>query len=157
LPTRRALILENLGMSGKREQLHRGTEPRLVDQPAAAAMLIRREAYNAIGGFDERFYPAWYEDVDFCCRLKSAGWEVYFAPEAEFIHEGGYSAKALGPAAFIGAYYRNQLRYAGKHFGGGRQSSIRLSMAAGMAVRMVLRPSGARAYWNVIVGALSAW
>ena len=84
----------------------------LVDQVAAAALIIRREAFEQVQRFDERFYPAWYEDVDFCWKLKRAGWEVYFAPQAKFVHEGGYSAVALGNRAFPYSYYCNQARYA---------------------------------------------
>src|SRR4030095_9871586 len=86
----------------------------LVEQPAAAALLFRRDAFVGAGGFDERFFPAWYEDVDFCRSLRNKGWEIRFARDAHFIHEGGYSARALG-GNFVAAYYRNQLRYIRKH------------------------------------------
>ena len=128
-----------------------------VGQAAAAALLVRREAYRAAGGFDERFFPAWYEDVDFCRSLHAAGWEVRFAREARFIHEGGYSASALGAADFAAAYYRNQLRYIQKHFGTGSALLVRLSIVAGMAARFVARPSRAGACSKVIAGALGGW
>jgi GT2 family glycosyltransferase len=126
-------------------------------QPAAAALLVRREAFVAAHGFDERFFPAWYEDVDFCRSLRKAGWEIRFAPEAKFVHEGGYSAKALGASAFAAAYYRNQLRYIRKHFGVVAGFVVRLSIVGGMAGRIVLRPSRAGAWSKVIVGALGGW
>ncbi len=132
-------------------------QARNVDQAAAAALLVRREAYAAIGGFDERFVPAWYEDVDFCKSLGVAGWEVHFSREAEFIHEGGYSARALGSSAFAAAYYRNQLRYIGKHFGRAWGLFVRLSMIIGMTVRMMKTPSRSDACWTVISGALGGW
>src|SRR6185295_2582221 len=109
LPTATSLIRENLGLA-KRPQLGTTNDPYEVEQPAAAALLVRRSAYEEVGGFDSRFYPAWYEDVDFCKRMKAAGWRIYFDPTAQFTHEGGYSAKALGKSAFATAYYRNQLR-----------------------------------------------
>ncbi|HZJ17725.1 MAG TPA: glycosyltransferase, partial [Chthoniobacteraceae bacterium] len=128
-----------------------------VGQAAAAALLVRRDAYTAAGGFDERFFPAWYEDVDFCRSLRAAGWEVRFAREAEFIHEGGYSARALGSSDFAAAYYRNQLRYIRKHFGLGAGLLVRLSIIAGMAARLVVAPSRAGACSKVIAGALGGW
>jgi GT2 family glycosyltransferase len=155
LPTVGGLVRQNLGVGAKPEP--RPRETRAVEQPAAAALLIRRDAYDEIGGFDEQFYPAWYEDVDFCRRLKAASWEIYFAPQAEFLHEGGYSAKALGAGAFAQAYYRNQLRYARKHFGGGAAVAVRLSIVAGMIGRMAARPGQAGAYWSTILGALGRW
>src|SRR2546422_2234704 len=93
-PTVRSLVLENLGLQDL--PLPAPSEPTLVDQLAAAAIMIRRNAYEETSGFDERFYPAWYEDVDFCRRLKWRGWQVFFVPAAVFGHAGGYSTKALG-------------------------------------------------------------
>lgn len=126
-------------------------------QVAAAAAMIRREAYGAVGGFDEGFYPAWYEDVDFCRQLSGAGWEVHFLPEARFLHDGGYSARVLGPSAFAAAYYRNQLRYAAKHFGAAGSLAVRCSIVAGMLARMAAGPARAGAYSRVIAGALGGW
>src|SRR5215472_8193093 len=96
LPNVAGLVRENLGIpvGAVREAQARqraassddrpkpgGHRPPLqVDQPAAAALMIRRDAYDDVGGFDEQFYPAWYEDVDFCRRLKAEGWEIYFVP-----------------------------------------------------------------------------
>src|SRR5262249_10592861 len=45
----------------------------VVEQPAAAALALRRTALAAVGGFDERFYPAWFEDVDLARRLRVQG------------------------------------------------------------------------------------
>ena len=115
LPTALDLIRQNLGLGGRGVIPRKRGEPYAVEQPAAAAIMVRRAAFQSIGGFDEQFFPAWYEDVDFCRRLIEAGWDIYFAPEAEFLHEGGYSAKAMGRRAFIEAYYHNQWRYAYKH------------------------------------------
>jgi GT2 family glycosyltransferase len=157
LPNWVQFVRQNLGIGKKEDSDIESREPRPVDQPAAAALMIRREAFDDIGGFDERFHPAWYEDVDFCRRLKTAGWPVFFAPEAKFEHEGGYSAKAMGAEAFANAYYRNQLRYAEKHFGGVSTLAVRLSIALGMLGRIVARPTEARACWKVLLGALGSW
>ena len=128
----------------KRHPAQRG-DPVAVDQPAAAALLIRRDAFEEVGGFDEQFYPAWYEDVDFCRRIKAQGWDIYFAPKAGFLHEGGYSAEALGPERFVKSYYSNQIRYAHKHFGRAGSAAVRASIVAGMMARIVGRPFYRRA------------
>jgi len=156
LPTVGSLIRENLGI-WRRPPDGSSTDPYEVQQPAAAAFMIRRSAFEKIGGFDESFYPAWYEDVDFCSRLKSAGWQIYFAPQAEFLHEGGYSASALGVEAFAESYYHNQLRYALKHFGRVGALSVRLSITAGMLGRMLVQPQRSRAHFKTILGALIQW
>ena len=48
-----------------------------VEQPAAAVLAIRTAAFARAGGFDPRFAPAWWEDVDLCARLREAGKIVY--------------------------------------------------------------------------------
>ena len=156
LPTAASLIRENLGLRN-RSQEQAVQEPYEVEQAAAAALMIRRSAYVEVGGFDSRYYPAWYEDVDFCKQLQSAGWQLYFDPMAQFAHEGGYSAKALGTSAFAAAYYRNQLRYVRKHMGKTADMAIRCSMVAGMVARTVAAPAKAAAYWSVLAGALGKW
>jgi GT2 family glycosyltransferase len=125
--------------------------PLQVDQPAAAALMIRRDAYDEVGGFDEQFYPAWYEDVDFCQRLKANQWEIYFVAHAEFLHEGGYSAEAMGSQSFLRSYYGNQLRYARKHFGALGGFAVGVSVAVGMLGRMIVRPRQAAAYAQALV------
>jgi GT2 family glycosyltransferase len=156
LPTASSLIRENLGL---RKPSHKISlrEPYEIEQAAAAALMIRRSAFQEVGGFDDRFYPAWYEDVDFCKQLKSAGWHIYFDPAARFLHEGGYSARALGTSAFAVAYYRNQLRYAHKHMSRIAGLAIRSSMVAGMAARAIAAPAKAGGYWSVLTGALGKW
>jgi N-acetylglucosaminyl-diphospho-decaprenol L-rhamnosyltransferase len=156
LPTTRSLMLENLGIPVK-SRIHTNGSVVAVEQPAAAALMIRRDAYETVGGFDEQFYPAWYEDVDFCNRLVRAGWEIYFVPKAEFIHEGGYSAAAMGKDVFLRAYYRNQLRYAQKHLGSAATVALRVSIAAGMLGRILAEPKQARAYGRTLLGVLGGW
>jgi N-acetylglucosaminyl-diphospho-decaprenol L-rhamnosyltransferase len=160
-PTPRSLVLENLGLGASISEgagYDRASASIFrVDQVAAAALMIRREAYDDVGRFDEQFYPAWYEDVDFCWKLRRRGWEVYFAPQAEFLHDGGYSAAALGPEAFPYSYYRNQARYAEKWFDGAGNLAVRASIVAGMAGRMIGRPASASAYGRVLIGALTGW
>ena len=167
LPTAWSLIRENLGFpvgavydralfaeSGKNAGAQ--TAP-AVDQVAAAAMMVRREVCAGDLMFDTRFFPAWYEDVDFCRRLKNKNWEVYFMPQAKFLHDGGYSAKTMGAGPFLQAYYCNQVRYAQKWFGLAGRSAVRASIALGMLGRMIVRPWNLAGYIKVVFGALIGW
>lgn len=110
-----------------------------VEQPAAAALAVRRDLFDAIGGFDARFVPAWWEDVDLCRRLGGKG-RILYVPRARFRHRGGASASRLGYARFLPIYYRNELRYWRKHSGAAAAACVRVMIAGGMVLRMILLP-----------------
>jgi GT2 family glycosyltransferase len=58
---------------------------REVDWVTGACMMVRREAYESVGGMDERFF-LYFEDVDWCYRMKKHGWKVYYVHSGEMIH-----------------------------------------------------------------------
>jgi GT2 family glycosyltransferase len=91
--------------------------PADVEQPAAACLMIRAEVFDRLGGFDDAFWPAWWEDVDFCRRLAEAGYRIRYVPDAVFRHDGGSSVGALGSSAFHQIFARNRRRYVRKHHG----------------------------------------
>jgi hypothetical protein len=66
-----------------------------VDAVDGAAVLLRTEAFRAVGGFDERFF-LYAEDVDLCYRLSRAGWQVLYDPSVSLTHVGSGSAEAGG-------------------------------------------------------------
>jgi len=114
------------------------SRPIEVDQPAAACLMVRRAAFDQIGGMDDRFYPAWFEDVDFCRRLRDAGWRIYFLPEAAFLHHGGVAMRHLGLREFSLAWYRNLERYVRKHHGPAALLLIKALVTIGMLERMAV-------------------
>ncbi len=63
-----------------------------------AAMLVRRRAFEAVGGFDEDFF-LYMEDADFCCRLNASGWEVDYVSEVKLRH--GYARASSQPGASV--------------------------------------------------------
>ena len=73
-----------------------------------AAMLVRRDAFDRVGGFDERYFLYW-EDADLCRRLRGAGWSTRFVPGARVHQPGGASATTatrLATRAFHDSAYR---------------------------------------------------
>lgn len=68
-----------------------GTKEIPVDWVSGACMVIRREVFDAVGGFDERFFLYW-EDTDLCKRISAAGWRVVYYPKAEIKHLVGVSS-----------------------------------------------------------------
>ncbi|HYZ15176.1 MAG TPA: glycosyltransferase family 2 protein [Candidatus Acidoferrum sp.] len=67
-------------------------EPRKVDLAIGAALTIRRAMMDEIGTFDERFF-LYHEEVDYAKRAADAGWETWFVPASEAVHEGMGSAR----------------------------------------------------------------
>jgi len=131
---------------------HAPTEPAPVEQPAAAAWLVRRTVWDALGGLDEAFAPAWWEDVDFCARLRRLGRDTgtpaagfWVVPGARVAHGGGSSLSHLGDAEFLTAFFRNLLRYAERHHPGSF-TAIRAILLLSLRSRAMLRPSRRAAY-----------
>jgi GT2 family glycosyltransferase len=99
--------------------------PAVVDEVSGAAMLVRREAFERVGGLDESF--VWgYEDVDLCRRVNRAGWAVQYFPKAKVKHEWGGSRR-LAPSATVLSAIAGRRHYFAKHHG---SASGRLVMAA---------------------------
>ena len=86
------------GRAGTRvPPLPRGSEALEVEQPSGACFLMRREAWEAVGGFDEDFF-LWYEDVDLARRLIASGRRNLVVGSAVAHHQGGSSFSRLEPA-----------------------------------------------------------
>ena len=77
--------------------------------------LARRDAYEQIGGFDERF-TFYYEDLDFSLRLANAGWEQAIDWDAEAVHLEGGSTSSGAKQRWFAQYHRSRLVYMQKHF-----------------------------------------
>lgn len=121
-----------------------------VDQPPGACLLVRREDFEAVGGWDEDF-TFWYEDVDLARRLHSRG-DVLYVPTAPFAHVGGQSAARLSRAEVVSRHYRGALLYAAKHFRAPSRIGAGLLYALVGAVRLPFARDGdsRRAYAGVL-------
>jgi GT2 family glycosyltransferase len=74
----------------------KGKNPAVVDALAGAAFLITPKALKKVGLLDERYF-FYFEDIDYCRRVKKAGLKVYYLPEVKIIHYHGVSGKTLAP------------------------------------------------------------
>jgi N-acetylglucosaminyl-diphospho-decaprenol L-rhamnosyltransferase len=106
-----------------------------VDWVAGTHLVVRRTAWDAVGGFDEAFFM-YLEDVDLCWRLQRAGWRVRYEPEARVVHAIGRSTDQT-PYRMIAEHHRSLLRYAAKTATGPRRLLLPV-IAAALAVRTVL-------------------
>jgi N-acetylglucosaminyl-diphospho-decaprenol L-rhamnosyltransferase len=111
------------------------TSDRTVDWVSGPAMALRREAFDAVGGFDEAFF-FFVEDVDLCRRFRDAGWEVWFVPGAEVTHAWGGSWTRR-PLKFMWMHQRNLFRYVTKHYRGAWVLAYPF-IAAGLVLRFML-------------------
>lgn len=114
------------------------SSPAAIEQPAAAAMLLRRNVFLEMGGFDPAFSPAWYEDVDLCRRFAEAGQTITMVPRARVVHAGGSSVGHLGRPSFLLLMHRNLARYSVKWFGDAGAEIIRAAAIAGVSARLVI-------------------
>jgi N-acetylglucosaminyl-diphospho-decaprenol L-rhamnosyltransferase len=108
-----------------------------VDQPAGAFLMVRRDVWNRLGGFDESFHPLWFEDVDFCERARQLGYRFVFTPEAAARHAGAHSISQLAAGQRQLYWYGSLLRYAAKHFSPWSRILLCLAVIAGVFPRMV--------------------
>jgi GT2 family glycosyltransferase len=109
-----------------------------VEQPPAACLMLRRAAFESVGRMDEAFYPAWFEDVDLCRRLRAKGWRVAFHPSAVFTRIAPDTKRQLTHDAFTRLWYRNLQRYARKHHGLAGDLFVKLLILVGMGLRMLI-------------------
>jgi N-acetylglucosaminyl-diphospho-decaprenol L-rhamnosyltransferase len=98
------------------------TRPRDVDWVSGAAVWLRREALDDVGGWDERYFM-YVEDVDLCWRLRQAGWRVVYEPAGIVEHLLGVST-ATRPYRMIAEHHRSLLRFASVRFTGRRRALL---------------------------------
>jgi GT2 family glycosyltransferase len=91
----------------------KGAQPRTVDWALGAALLLRREALDEVGLFDEDFF-IYFEEVDLCRRLRRAGWEVRYFPALTVVHYESQSSADI-PERRINELWRGRHRYWRKH------------------------------------------
>jgi GT2 family glycosyltransferase len=125
-----------------------GTRP--VGWVQSSAMLVRREAARAVGGFDPDFF-VYSDETDFCKRLGDAGWRILYVPSARAIHHDQMAQDAAGAERRIVEYHRGRDRYLRKHLGPVRALLLRPLLAWPYLLRalaaLILPGHSPRRYW----------
>jgi N-acetylglucosaminyl-diphospho-decaprenol L-rhamnosyltransferase len=109
--------------------------PQRADWVSGSCFLVRRSAFEAVGGFDEAYFM-YAEDADLCWRLAGAGWSTTYVPAAEVLHIQGVSTDHH-PYRMIVEHHRSLLRFAGRSTVGWRRLLLPL-VALGIGGRGLL-------------------
>ena|SRR5215213_2204707 len=111
----------------------RGASVRTVDWVQSAALLVRREAAEAVGYFDPAFF-VYSDEVDLCKRLHEAGWDILYVPAARAV---GHDALTEEGRSRIVELSRNRDRYMRKHHGAAAARTVRWLTALTYGLRAV--------------------
>ncbi len=93
----------------------KGQNPTRVEGLVMACLLIPRKILNKVGLLDEQTF-IFFEDIEYCRRLKKFGISVYFSPPAKFIHHHGASTKKIGQEKAVNLLTQSAIKYHGKFY-----------------------------------------
>lgn len=122
----------------------RHTYSRIVPWVMGAALAIRRDAFQALGGFDESFFM-YFEEVDLCYRLRNAGWQVHFSPVTTVVHMGGAST-GQRRAAMMVQIFASEVRFYQRHYSKWLLLQFRLVVSTVMLAHIVV--DAVRLHWT---------
>lgn len=108
---------------------------RIVPWVLGAAMAIRREAFDAIGGFDPSYFM-YSEEIDLCYRFKAAGWQVHFTPAGQVVHVGGASTGQRRPEMAVRRVASSK-RFYRRHYSRPRVLILETMIGVAMAGRLL--------------------
>jgi len=115
-------------------RLYEGEDPFPVDHPLGAAMMVRAEAIEQVGLLDEGFWM-YCEEIDWCWRMREAGWGRTCVPAAQVVHHAGKSSGQVRVASFV-ALWRSRLRLYDKHYPPLKRRLARRLVRAGVRWKM---------------------
>jgi GT2 family glycosyltransferase len=110
--------------------LYERGEPFLIDHPLGAALLVRPEAIKQVGLLDTDYF-IYAEEVDWCMRIKRAGWEIWCVPQAHFIHHEGRSTRQFRERMFM-ELWKARLTLFRKNYSAAFNSAARALVRRGM-------------------------
>ena len=132
--------LATLGQLGVKQS--KGASVRPVDWVMGAALVLRREALDQVGLFDEDFF-LYSEEVDLQARLRQAGWETHYFPELTVVHHESQFSAGI-PERRINEMWRSRHRYWRKHHSRMGARVAALATGSQYAARALLSPAARR-------------
>jgi N-acetylglucosaminyl-diphospho-decaprenol L-rhamnosyltransferase len=107
-----------------------------VDYVEGACLLVRREAFDEVGGLDEAYFM-YAEEVDWCYTMRAKGWQVWYQPAAKVTHLGGASSRNR-PSQREADLYRSRVRFFRKHYGDRAAELLKLQIYTLTALKIVV-------------------
>ena len=95
-------------------RLYQAGKPFPIDHPLGAALMVRREAIEQVGLLNERFF-IYCEEIDWCLRIKAAGWSTWCVPEAQIVHHVARSTGQFRDEMFV-ALWKSRYQLFEKHY-----------------------------------------
>ncbi len=130
---RNILFTETIDARFSRLRKSQQTSEVSVNWLLGAAMLIRRECWEQIGGFDKSIF-LYAEDWDFCYRARKGGWQVLYAPESQVVHHGNAAGSAFSEDRLTRVTL-SELSVIEKHYGARIAKTHHLLVTVGSALR----------------------
>lgn len=125
--------------------------PIKVETVVGAFMLIRKSAWDALGGLDERYF-FFFEETDFCLQVQRRGWHVFHLPAVHVWHDQGQTARQVSTKARI-EYWRSRYAYFAKNHG----LLTRVTLVAGLWLRLFVDSLAAGLFALVTLGRNARW
>ena len=139
--------LSNSRVNGRYpRRLYEMGEPFPIDHPLGAALMVRRQVIDEVGLLDEDFFM-YCEEIDWCMRIKNAGWQIVCWPQAEIVHYVGQSTAQFREEMHV-ALHKSRRRLYEKHYGSG------FRRAAHWLVTLGVLSQGLRVRWAAKRGQL---
>ncbi|RUR01336.1 glycosyltransferase family 2 protein [Labedella endophytica] len=132
-------VLSTVAPNNPWSRRYRPADLAAVDHPfdtgwlSGACLLVRRDVFEAIGGFDDAFFM-YFEDVDLGRRIGQAGYLCRYTPAAVVTHVGAHSTSHAS-TAMIRAHHRSAYTYVARVYPGTRWAPVRLALRLGLAAR----------------------
>jgi N-acetylglucosaminyl-diphospho-decaprenol L-rhamnosyltransferase len=110
---------------------------REVEQVCGACFFVRAEAFQQIGGFDPAYFM-YFEDTDFCVRLRREGWPIWFFPDARILHHLGASSSKDWRirALMVASYNQSRYYYFRRNYGRLEAITVKVLTLLGAALRL---------------------
>lgn len=121
--------------------LYDAGEPFPIDHPLGAGLMVRRGVIEEVGLLDEGFFM-YCEEIDWCMRIKRAGWKIYCCPQAEIVHYVAQSTAQFKEEMFV-ELHKSRYRLYDKHYSPSFQRAARWIVLVGLASESL------RARWAV--------